>query len=662
MYVFLLFCLYLTSLKSYLLFHTIVEVFSIVIACGIFLLAWNTKSIINNNYLLFLGIAYLFIGGIDFVHTLAYKGMNIFKGYDSNLPTQLWISARYMESLSLLVAPIFFKKRLNPHVLFITYFFVTSVLLSSVFLNIFPDCYIEGRGLTLFKIVNEYIISIILFISIIMLLKFRNKFENLVLKYILWSIIFTILSELAFTFYIGVYDLSNMIGHYFKFISFYLIYKAIFQTGVARPYSFLLKDLKDNEALLKEAHSIAKIGHWVFDIKTGTRKWSDEIFKILGINPLEGELPLEKQKDFVHPQDWDKYYETIQRAIKEGIPYEMEFRVIRPDKNIRWVNAIGNVTKDDKGNVIRLFGTAQDITERKEIEEALSNERKRFLNLVESAPFGLILVDKNGNLQYTNPKFKELFGYSIKDVSNLKNWFIKAFPDPDERELAIKLWLDDLKSALESQSTPRIFTVKAKDGKEKIINFISIQLETGEQIITCYDITEQKQIEKKLETLSLTDELTGLYNRRGFMMLAQKQMKIAERNKKGMTLFFIDLDQMKEINDSLGHQAGDMALIETASILKDVFRESDIIGRIGGDEFAALALDTTEETKDILLKRLNNTINAYNTKKDRKYNISFSIGISVYNPKFPVNLDTLMSSADDLMYKEKKKRKEINKN
>jgi hypothetical protein len=95
---------------SYLLFHTLAELFSIIIACGIFIFAWNSRQFIDNNYFLFLGIAYLFVAGLDLLHTLVYSGMNIFLGYDSNLSIQLWISARYIESLSLLIAPIFFTK------------------------------------------------------------------------------------------------------------------------------------------------------------------------------------------------------------------------------------------------------------------------------------------------------------------------------------------------------------------------------------------------------------------------------------------------------------------------------------------------------------------------------------------------------------------------
>ena len=120
-----------------------------------------------------------------------------------------------------------------------------------------------------------------------------------------------------------------------------------------------------------------------------------------------------------------------------------------------------------------------------------------------------------------------------------------------------------------------------------------------------------------------------------------------------MLFFFVDLDKMKHINDTLGHQEGDNALLDVASILKEVFRESDIIGRMGGDEFAVLAIDATDETKDLLTKRLNVILDACN-RPDKRYQLSLSVGISHYDPGHPVSLDELMAQADTLMYEQKR--------
>ena len=152
--------LYATSLHSYLFFHSLSEIFSVVVAYGIFMVAWNSRRMLDNNYLLFLGSAYFFIGFLDLVHTLAYKGMGIFEGDNANIATQLWIAARYMESLSLLIAPLFIGRRLRILPAFGCYALITGFVLSAVFQwKIFPACFIEGTGLTPFKKLSELIIK-----------------------------------------------------------------------------------------------------------------------------------------------------------------------------------------------------------------------------------------------------------------------------------------------------------------------------------------------------------------------------------------------------------------------------------------------------------------------------------------------------------------------
>jgi len=256
-WVLILFGLYLTSLYSYLLFHSLAEIFSIVVACGIFMVAWNSRQFLDNKCFIFIGISYLFVAGLDLVHTLAYTGMGVFRGYATNLPTQLWIAARYLESLSLLIAPLFVGRKLKINFTFLGFSVAISLLLGSIFYwNIFPICFLEEVGLTPFKKISEYIVSLILLGSIALLFQKRREFDAGVLRLLMVSIMVTICSELAFTLYKHAYGLSNLIGHYFKIVSFYLIYKAIIETGLVRPYSVLFRNLKQSEKSLKEARDM----------------------------------------------------------------------------------------------------------------------------------------------------------------------------------------------------------------------------------------------------------------------------------------------------------------------------------------------------------------------------------------------------------------------
>ncbi len=282
------------------------------------------------------------------------------------------------------------------------------------------------------------------------------------------------------------------------------------------------------------------------------------------------------------------------------------------------------------------------------------NNMERFQNLADQAPFGLMLVDKRGNFEYVNTKFTTISGYNMDDIPDGKTWFKKAYPDEQKRREAIAAWKEDFRVYKPGEKTPRIFNIMCKDGTEKIINIVSAQLKTGEYLVTYEDITVQKRLEERLQKMSIVDELTGLYNRRGFFTLANRQLKVAERTKKDMLVFFADLDKMKHINDTLGHQEGDNALLDVASVLREVFRESDIIGRMGGDEFAILAIDANEEKKDILMRRLRAILDRYNMRENRKYDVSLSVGIAHYRSENPESIDELMARADKLMYEDKR--------
>lgn len=241
----LLVSLYLTSFYDYLLFHTLAEFFSIAIAFTVFILTWNSRQYMSTSYFTSIGISYLFIGLLDLLHTLGYKGMGIFKDYDY-YANQLWIAARYMESLTLLGAFVFLhkKKKIDEYWMMVAYTCVTILAILSIFFwKIFPICFVEGVGQTRFKQGSEYIINLILLFSLWFLYKNKHYFEKKIYRYLFWSIIFTIISEFAFTIYISNYGFSNLVGHYFKIFSFYFIYKAIIVTGITMPYDLIFREL-----------------------------------------------------------------------------------------------------------------------------------------------------------------------------------------------------------------------------------------------------------------------------------------------------------------------------------------------------------------------------------------------------------------------------------
>jgi diguanylate cyclase (GGDEF)-like protein/PAS domain S-box-containing protein len=365
--------IYLTSLYSYLLFHSITEIFSVIVMESIFALAWNTRHWMENDYFLFIGIAFLFVGLIDFLHTLAYKGMNIFTGYGANLPTQLWILARYIQSISLLVAPVWLRKRLSPGLTVAAYFVVSSALVGLIFAGEFPTCYVEGIGLTGFKIVSEYIIILILAGSSIPLAMNKNKFETKIFQALILFIFLSIGEELAFTDYLGVYDEANLIGHILKLVSFFILYGALLRTGLQQPFDLVFRDLKQKEtALLRNEANLQRL----FDVSPFPviiTRLSDSSF--LKVNHAAMEVFEMAPEDlwnytgldfYANPKEWMKILRKL-REIGEVHGEPLKLRT----KLGKFIWCLVDITPIEfEGEECILVGMA-DITEQKRIQEEL---------------------------------------------------------------------------------------------------------------------------------------------------------------------------------------------------------------------------------------------------------------------------------------------------
>jgi serine phosphatase RsbU (regulator of sigma subunit) len=242
---------YLTSLYSYNLFHGLAELFSVVVEAAVFVIVWNARRYFVNNYLLSLGVALLFVAGVELLHTLAYEGMGVFPGYTANLPTQLWLVARYLQTLALILAPMLMSRRLRVSRYLPAFGALWAILLVLVFTRVFPDAFIPGSGLTRFKIVSEYVICVLLLTALGLLVWRRRAFEVSVLHGLAAAILVTILSEILFTLYTSPFGPANLFGHLLKVVAFYFVYRAVAQTALRRPYSLLFRELKQSEEELR---------------------------------------------------------------------------------------------------------------------------------------------------------------------------------------------------------------------------------------------------------------------------------------------------------------------------------------------------------------------------------------------------------------------------
>jgi len=375
--------LYAISRYSYPAFHTIAELFSIIIGFSLFMLIWNSRRIIDNNYLIFIGIAYLFVAATDLLHALSYKGIELFAGYGTNLPTQLWIAARYLESLSLLAAPFFVHRKLNAGWFLAGYTVLFLVIMICIFQGVFPDCYKDGTGLTGFKIASEYLISVFLLCALLILLIKRKAFDPDVLFLLACSISLTIASELFFTFYVNVYGISNLVGHFLKIVSFYLIYKAIIEIGLSRPYRLLFRELQDRETSLRESEERLRFaletihtGAWVLDLTNHNSFRSLEHDRIFGYPGMLPEWTYEMFLEHVLPEDREMVEGKFRQAMVDKSDWNFECRIRRADGAVCWIWAAGRHTQDAQGSHRRMAGIVQDITGRKHVEEDMKKQKQ----------------------------------------------------------------------------------------------------------------------------------------------------------------------------------------------------------------------------------------------------------------------------------------------
>ena len=407
----------LTSLYSFLLFHVVAELFSILIAGAIFIIVWNTRDYLKNNYLLILGIAYLFIGGIDLIHTLAYMGMNIFSGYGADLPTKLWIIARYMEAVTLVAAPLMFDRTVRPYRVFGIYALVSTVLVTSAFApGVFPACYIDGSGLTPFKILSEYIISILLGGAIALLWRYRDRFEEDIFWLVVASIVCTICSELAFTFYVSVYGFSNVVGHLFKLVSFALIYQALVVSVFQRPYATVFRELRQSEEMvtrerdhLQQYLDLAPVMFIVIDrngdVRLINRKGADILGyppeEIVGKNWYATFLP-SPVRGVVSSRLGNLVSGNIQPGDEVG-----ENLVLTKTGEYRRMLWHNTVIRNADGMITGTLSSGEDVTDIRDAERDLHLKNAA----IDATQSGVCLLTPDGTIRYTNAAFVGMLGY-----------------------------------------------------------------------------------------------------------------------------------------------------------------------------------------------------------------------------------------------------------
>jgi diguanylate cyclase (GGDEF)-like protein/PAS domain S-box-containing protein len=279
-----------------------------------------------------------------------------------------------------------------------------------------------------------------------------------------------------------------------------------------------------------------------------------------------------------------------------------------------------------------------------------------YRSLVEELLTGVYLI-QGERLLYCNPRFAEIFGYTRQEMLAFRSML--DLIDPDDRALVA----DKLRQRMAGTLDTIEYTVQGirKDGQKIYLDVRSGRTKTsgGEPAVmgSMSDVTERKALEEALRNQSLTDELTGLYNRRGFSTLAERHLALARRKGQDLLLVLIDIDGLKAINDTFGHAAGDQIVMDAATVLRGTYRRVDVIARIGGDEFTAFPVEAGPNTAEILMHRLQENIARHNERYVRPFRLSMSVGIGRITAADCPTVQRLLAEADRELYQRKRDRK-----
>ena len=410
--------------------------------------------------------------------------------------------------------------------------------------------------------------------------------------------------------------------------------------------------LKISEATLTKAQQIAQLGYWDWDIHNNRITRSKEVFQIFGTTPRDEPATFEYFLSLVHPDDVEAVKASLQTALATNSRYSLSHRIIRPDGTIRILHGEGEIALAEDGKPSHIFGTVQDITLIKKNEEQRTLAAKVFDSSIE----GITITDADGVIQSVNRAFSHITGYSPEEAIGQKPSILKS--DRHDEKFYRVMWSTLL---AEGKWEGEIWN-RRKNGEvyPERLTITAITDEYGQvshHVAVFHDMSEIRSYEEQLHFHAYHDALTGLPNR--LLMLDRFSVALAQAQRvhKQVAVLVLDLDNFKHINDSLGHNIGDVLLQQVAQRLKEGIGGEHTVGRLGGDDFAILieqcedeqdAVRMAEKTIGLFAKPFNLTI--YETF------VTVTIGITFF-PSDGNDADTLLKNAELAMYRAKEEGK-----
>jgi len=407
---------------------------------------------------------------------------------------------------------------------------------------------------------------------------------------------------------------------------------------------------------LNEAQAIARLGSWELDVRTDRLWWSDEVYRILGVAKEDVTPVTEEFFSMVHPIDRETVEKEFHDAILNQEPYSREHKIVRPNKEIRVIHGQGKGEYDTAGKLIRTTGTILDVTERAVAREKLRNEQAKIKAMAEASYDSLVMVDAKGIVLFWSPAAETMFGWSNEEaIGSEIHDLIAPLHYHEEAKSGLKEFaLTGTGKVMESVME---FDALRKDKSiipvERSVS--SFQIDNDFFAVGILrDVTERKKLEKELTLLARTDKMTSLYNRGYFMELAEHEIDRSLRYNTSLAIIMFDADKFKNINDQYGHDIGDKVLIRIAETVTSVVRKADVVGRLGGEEFAVLLPETSMLDAQKVAEKIRVRIQTESIATPRSGNVSctVSLGIAEFNESIG-DVELLLKLADTALYRAK---------
>jgi diguanylate cyclase (GGDEF)-like protein/PAS domain S-box-containing protein len=407
--------------------------------------------------------------------------------------------------------------------------------------------------------------------------------------------------------------------------------------------------LEQSRNQLNEAQRLARVGSWSLDLASNQLEWSDEIYRIFELDSNSFGASYQAFLDAIHPDDVAMVNRAYTESVANRSPYDIVHRLRMADGRIKYVHECCETLYAADGTPLHSRGTIQDVTERTLDQESM----QLYANVFRYSREGILITDQDNRIIAVNPALMEITGYDLEDLEGQNPRLLSSGRTPREVYQAMwaslnsqghwqgELW-DRRKNG---QVYPKWASISAiRDSAGNLINYIA----------SFTDISERKATEERIQHLANHDPLTGLLNRNSMENRMQQMLLTARREQQILALLFIDLDRFKYVNDTFGHPAGDSLLMEIASRLRNSVRESDMVVRLGGDEYIVVlnTIDSGEVAASVANKLLT-TISQPCLIGGTEVRSGACIGISTY-PNDGDDTATLMKHADTAMYHAKK--------